>query len=88
MKLSIENTLANAPSDRSADTRSGISGMKWYVTRSLANVYSGIELRSPRPSGCLPGAGGLGAKGVARWRPASRSPALPGRALCVLLHTL
>ena len=34
MKLSIENTFMYAPSPRSAETRSGISGMKWWVTRA------------------------------------------------------
>ncbi len=32
MKLSIENTFVYAPSARSADTRSGISGTKWWIT--------------------------------------------------------
>ena len=32
MNDSIANTLANAPSERSAETRSGISGTKWSTT--------------------------------------------------------
>jgi hypothetical protein len=33
MNDSAANTLRNAPSDRSADTRSGISSSRWFTTR-------------------------------------------------------
>ena len=48
MKDSIANTLANAPSVRSADTRSGISGMKWYDDLVREVVERRSQLRSPR----------------------------------------
>jgi len=91
MKVSIANTLANAPSERSADTRTGISVMKWWITFEFGRSYSGTALRSlppPPASGIIRG-GGLGS-GSARCQPAiSQVPSgcRPGRVLWVLLQS-
>ncbi len=46
-----------------------------------------MALRSPPPSGCGSGLGGVGVNGCARKVADTRSPAGPGRVECVLLHT-
>ena len=38
MKLSIANTFRYAPSERSADTRTGMSGMKCDTTRAVGSA--------------------------------------------------
>ncbi len=88
MKLSIEKTFMYAPSARSAETRSGISGTKWCSDSCVGQPIErhGVAVAAALGQRDRPGRRRR-ERPLADATPGSRLPAPPGRVECVLLHT-